>query len=129
MQLDKSPLVGVPKSGVVRLGDVANTSKPEPVSSVMAVARLALDDAPSHVAMPDASDVMPVPPEPAGSVPDTSVASDTAPKVGAPPALPCRTVVVVPSEAIGVGAAPAPPPKTRALAVSAPDDVIADDEL
>ena len=39
-----------------------------------------------------------------GKFPVTSVANDTAPNVGAPAALPCNTVVVVPNER-GVGAA------------------------
>ena len=66
--------------------------------------------------------VAPVPPLAIGSVPETSAVRLTAPKVGAPAALPCRTVVVVPRLASGAGAAPAPPPRTIALAVSAPDD-------
>src|SRR4051812_31677507 len=45
----------------------------------------------------------------------------TAPKLGAPEALPCRTVAVVPSDPRTVGAAPAPPPSTRRLAVRAAD--------
>jgi hypothetical protein len=32
-----------------------------------------------------------------GKVPDTSAVNDTAPKVGAPAAFPCKTVVVVPA--------------------------------
>ena len=56
-----------------------------------------------------------------GRLPDTSEASATALNDGAPAALPCSTVVAVPSEASGAGAAPAPPPSTSALAVSAPD--------
>ena len=35
--------LGVPKSGVVKLGDVPNTNAPLPVSSVTADAKLALD--------------------------------------------------------------------------------------
>ena len=57
-----------------------------------------------------------------GRLPVTSAVKDTAPKVGAPLALPCRTVVVVPKLAIGVGVAPAPAPNTNALAVNATDD-------
>ena len=44
--------------------------------------------------------VTPVPPLPTGSVPDTSAVSETAPNVGAPAALPCKTVVVVPAAVV-----------------------------
>src|ERR1044072_4748068 len=43
---------GVPRFGVVRFGDVPKTRDPEPVSSVTAVARLALDGVPRKVANP-----------------------------------------------------------------------------
>ena len=43
---------GVPKLGVTSVGEVAKTNEPEPVSSVTAVAKLALDGVPSHVATP-----------------------------------------------------------------------------
>src|SRR5580658_1585296 len=65
-------------------------------------------------------------PEPS---PEMSVVSATAPKVGAPEALPCRTVVVVPRLLNTVGADPAPPPRIIALAVNAPEDAHADAEL
>src|SRR5579871_5688999 len=54
-----------------------------------------------------------------GNRPVTSAVSDTAENVGAPLALPWSSVVVVPSEPMTVGAAPAPPPSTSAFAVSA----------
>ena len=41
-----------PSVGVVKLGDVANTSEPEPVSSVTAAAKLADDGVPKNVKMP-----------------------------------------------------------------------------
>ena len=41
VQLVNVPEVGVPNNGVVRVGDVANTKRPVPVSSVTAVAKLA----------------------------------------------------------------------------------------
>ena len=47
-----TPLAGVPKAGVTSTGDVAKTSEPVPVSSVIAAARFALVGVPSHVAMP-----------------------------------------------------------------------------
>ena len=43
---------GVPKLGVTSVGEVANTNEPEPVSSVTAAAKLALDGVASHVATP-----------------------------------------------------------------------------
>lgn len=53
----RTPDVGVPKSGVTNAGDVAKTSCPVPVSSVITAARLALVGVPSHVAMPVPSPV------------------------------------------------------------------------
>ena len=49
---------GVPKSGVTRVGDVAKTNEPEPVSSVTAAAKLALEGVASHVATPAPSPLM-----------------------------------------------------------------------
>jgi hypothetical protein len=46
------PLLGVPSAGVTRVGLVANTTEPEPVSSVKASARLAELNEPSSVALP-----------------------------------------------------------------------------
>ena len=64
---------GVPRAGVTNVGDVANTSAPEPVSSVTAAARLAEDGVPSQVATPEPKDVIPVPPLATGRVPVTPV--------------------------------------------------------
>ena len=58
-----------PRVGVVRVGEVANTSEPEPVSSVIAEARFADDGVPSQVATPVPNEVIPVPPFATGSVP------------------------------------------------------------
>lgn len=75
-----TPLAGVPSAGVTSVGDVANTSAPEPVSSVTAVARLALDGAPRKVAIPAAS---PDTPDPIGSpVALVSVPLDGVPRAG-----------------------------------------------
>lgn len=52
--------VAAPKVGVVKEGDVAKTSAPDPVSSVTAVARFAEDGVASHVAIPDPSPEIPV---------------------------------------------------------------------
>lgn len=73
VQLDKFPALGVPISGVVRLGLVPNTSAPEPVSPVTAVARLALEGVPRKSATPEPNEVMPVPPFATGRVPVTPV--------------------------------------------------------
>jgi hypothetical protein len=54
-----------------------------------------------------------------GKLPVTSAVNDTAPNVGAPDALPCNTVVVVPVLPNVLGATPAPPPITSAFAVNA----------
>jgi hypothetical protein len=124
VQFVRVPDVGVPRSGVVRDGDVPNTSAPEPVSPVTAAARLAELGVCSHVATPDPKAVKPVPPLPSGRVPDTSAVRLTAPNVGAPAALPWRTVVVVPSDPSDTGAPPAPPPSVRAFAVRAADEAI-----
>ena len=45
-------------------------------------------------------------------------------KLGAPEALPWRTVVVVPRDPNTVGVAPAPPPRTIALAVKRPEEAM-----
>jgi len=58
-----------------------------------------------------------------GKFPVTSVESATAPNVGAPPALPCSTVVVVPSDATTLIACK-PFPIRRRFAVSAEADVV-----
>jgi len=54
--------LGVPKAGVTSVGLVANTSEPEPVSSVIEAAKFALDGVPKNVATPVPKDVIPVPP-------------------------------------------------------------------
>ena len=64
-----------------------------------------------------------VPPFPIGSVPLTLVVSTTAPKLGAPAALPCRTVVAVPSEP-STASAWLPAPITSSLAVSDAAEVV-----
>lgn len=150
MQFVSVPDVGVPRSGVTSVGDVANTAAPVPVSSVNAPRKFALDGVARNVATPVPSPLTPVligRPVQFVNVPDVGVPSRgvtnvgdvsktklpvpvepvtspiaTAPNVGAPAALPCRTVVVVPSEAIGVGVAPAPAPRIRAWFVSATDE-------
>lgn len=51
VQLVSVPLVGVPNKGVTRVGEVANTFAPLPVSSVRAVANCAEVNEPSEVAL------------------------------------------------------------------------------
>jgi hypothetical protein len=65
--LVKVALVGVPRIGVTKVGDVAKTFEPVPVSSVKAAARFADDGVPRKVATPLPKDVIPVPPEATGS--------------------------------------------------------------
>jgi hypothetical protein len=54
------PLVGVPRIGVTRVGEVANTKEPEPVSSVIAEAKLALEGVAKRVATPVPKPLTPV---------------------------------------------------------------------
>lgn len=60
VQLVSVPLDGVPSAGVTRVGEVANTRAPLPVSFVTAAARFALDGVASQVAMPVPSPDTPV---------------------------------------------------------------------
>jgi hypothetical protein len=53
---------GVPRAGVTNVGELANTSAPDPVSSLTAAARFALDGVPRNVATPEPRLVSPVPP-------------------------------------------------------------------
>jgi hypothetical protein len=56
----KVPEDGVPNAGVTKVGDVANTNEPEPVSSVIAEARLALEGVAKRVATPVPKPLTPV---------------------------------------------------------------------
>ena len=67
--------VATPRTGVTRVGLVANTKSPVPVSPVTAAARFALVGVPRNVATPVPSEVIPVPPLATGSVPVTPVVS------------------------------------------------------
>jgi hypothetical protein len=64
---------GVPRAGVTKVGLLANTKAPDPVSSVTAEAKLADDGVPKKVATPVPKDVIPVPPLATGKVPVTPV--------------------------------------------------------
>jgi hypothetical protein len=58
---------------VTKVGLLANTKEPVPVSSVTAEIRLALEGVPKKVATPVPKDVIPVPPLATGKVPVTPV--------------------------------------------------------
>ena len=66
---------------------------------VVVAAAVAVDVYPMSAAFTSAvlTALIPVPPLVRGRVPDTSAVRLTAPKVGAPEALPCRTCVDVPA--------------------------------
>jgi hypothetical protein len=80
VQLVRVPEVGVPNNGVVRVGDVANTKRPDPVSSVTAVAKLAEDGVAKNVATLAAKPDTPV--EIGRPVQLVSVPEDGVPKAG-----------------------------------------------
>jgi hypothetical protein len=60
VQLVRVPLVGVPRSGVTRVGLVAKTSEPDPVSSVTALAKFAEEGVARKVATPVPRPLTPV---------------------------------------------------------------------
>lgn len=97
---------GVPRAGVVRVGDVPNTSAPVPVSPVTADARFALEGVPRNVATPDPRDVIPVPPFAAASVPDSVIVPDVV--IGPPDVV----SPVVPPDTATLVTVPLPPPVT-----------------
>lgn len=72
--------VATPKTGVTRVGLVANTNEPEPVSSVTAVLRLADDGVAKKVATPDPKPLIPV--ATGNPVALVRVAADGVPKFG-----------------------------------------------
>jgi hypothetical protein len=76
-----TPDAGIPSAGVVKLGDIANTAAPVPVSSVNVAARLALVGVAKKVAIPEAR---PLTPELIGSpVALVNVPDDGVPKTPA----------------------------------------------
>ena len=58
--LVKVPLEGVPRAGVTKVGLLANTKAPEPVSSLTAEAKLADEGVPKNVATPVPKPLTPV---------------------------------------------------------------------
>ena len=69
VQFVRVPDVGVPRMGVARVGDVAKTNEPVPVSSVTAARKFEEEGVPSQVATPVPNDVIPVPPLATARVP------------------------------------------------------------
>lgn len=97
VRLVTTPDAGVPRAGVTRVGDVANTAAPVPVSSVMAAARLALDGVPRKVATPAPKPLTPVPigkPVAFVKTPEAGVPSAGVINVGAVRVRPAIVVVV-----------------------------------
>ena len=85
VQLVRVPEEGVPRTGVVSVGDVANTSDPEPVSLVTRVFRFAEDGVARNVAAPAARPETPVEignPVQLVNVPEEGVPSAGVVKVG-----------------------------------------------
>jgi hypothetical protein len=80
VQLVKVPEVGVPSRGVTNVGDVANTSEPEPVSSVTAAAKFELEGVAKNVATPVPKPLTPV--EIGNPVQLVNVPEDGVPKAG-----------------------------------------------
>ena len=80
VQFVRTPLAGVPRTGVTKVGLVANTNEPVPVSSVTVASKLALVGVVKNVATPVANPETPVAigsPVQLVSVPDVGV-----PKIG-----------------------------------------------
>ena len=89
-----APVTAPAKVTPVRVGAVPNTNAPDPVSSVTAVARLAEEGVPHHVAIPVPKLVIPVPPLATGRVPVICEVRSTPDKV--PPKVRVPVVVIVP---------------------------------
>jgi len=93
------PDVGVPNTGVTSVGEVANTKEPEPVSSVMAVAKFALVGVAKNVATLVPNPLTPVDignPVQLVNVPLEGVPSAGVVNVGEVRVNPATVVVVVP---------------------------------
>jgi hypothetical protein len=82
---------GVPRAGVVRVGDVAKTTAPVPVSSVTAAAKFALEGVARNVATPVPSPLIP----PSGALVAARVPLPLAPRL-APEPTSIAAVVLVP---------------------------------
>jgi hypothetical protein len=104
-----TPDAGVPNAGVTKVGEVANTKAPVPVSFVTAAARLAEEGVAKKVATPEANPLTPVlmgKPVALVKVPDEGV-PNTPPLTTGAPAVPTLTARAV--------ATPVPRPLTPVL--------------
>ena len=114
---DKDVPVAAPMTGVTSVGVLANTSAPEPVSSVTADAKLALDGVPRNVRIPVAVVVVdgatPAPPPMtralAAKAPDDAHVDELL-KYGMPPDVPATVKANVPDVVIGEPATEISPP-------------------
>lgn len=79
VKLNEVP-VAAPMTGVTKVGVLANTKAPDPVSSVIAVAKLELDGVAKNVATPDPNPLTPV--EIGKPVPFVKVTDVGIPKIG-----------------------------------------------
>jgi hypothetical protein len=117
VQLVRSPELGVPKAGVTKVGDVANTKDPEPVSFVTAAAKLALVGVSKNVATPVPRPVTPVEngrPVQLVNVPEVGVPKTGVTNVGDV----LNTVFPVPVDVV----TPVPPEVTGSAAPSVKDE-------
>jgi hypothetical protein len=80
---------------VTKVGELANTNAPEPVSSATAAARFAEEGVPKKVATPAPNEVIPVPPFATANVPATVTAPEVAVE-GVRPVVP-KDIVDTPS--------------------------------
>ena len=91
---------------------LGTTPAPPPITGKLAVRAAELANVPAAVyanTPPLVPDAIPVPPFATGAIPETSAVKLTAANVGAPAALPCSTVVVVPSVPNAASACNPPP--------------------
>jgi len=112
VQFVRTPLVGVPRIGVTKIGLVANTNEPVPVSSVTVAIKFALVGVVKNVATPEANPETPVAigsPVQLVSVPDVGVPRIGVTKVG----LIDKTLLPVPVEVV----TPVPPFTTGKIPV------------
>lgn len=119
VQFVNVPLVGVPKSGVTKVGLVANTLAPEPVSSVKAAAKFADEGVARNVATPAPKPLTPVligKPVAFVRVPEVGVPKRGVTSVG----LVFRTTEPVPVEVV----TPVPPLTTARTPVRLADSVV-----
>jgi len=111
VQFVRTPLAGVPRTGVTKVGLVANTNEPVPVSSVTVAIKLALVGIVRNVATPEANPEIPVAigrPVQLVSVPDVGVPKIGVIKVGLidKTTLPVPVEVVTPEPPLATGKVP-----------------------